>query len=100
LTFFSDQFDKVGTRLAGLAGVSVTYTPIGGSGVTVTAVVSDLPDDDELVGRRFNVAVAEVAAGKPGDLVTDSDGVWRVFATGRPIGGRYELDCEIHQERA
>ena len=80
-------------------GDSVTFTPVGGSGSSVTAQVLDLPDDVRFIGRRFRVRVSQVALadGVPGAKVTDSDGTWRVAFASIAHGGSYDLDCELLQ---
>lgn len=78
-------------------GDSVTYRPLGGSGTSIEAQVMDLPDNPEVIGRRFRVRASDVATPRPGDEITDSDGTWVVKFTSRPHGGSLDLDCELHQ---
>jgi len=97
VTRFSDRFALVGSRLDTLAGESITATKIGQAGVTTTAVVSDLADDEQVIGRRFSGILVSAVVLAPGDEITDADDTWTVSFTSKPVGGRYSADCYTNQ---
>ena len=80
-------------------GDAVTYTPLGGAALSITAQVMDLPDGSEFIGRRFRVRSSEVTSADVGDTITTAEGSWKVVEVSRIHGGSYDLYCEHYQPR-
>ena len=89
-------------------GESVTYTPKGGQGKSITASLSppdtEIGDDDmgstQIKFRTITVPLADVAAPAIDDTVTAGGETWVVTAIDNISSGVAELQCRFSDEQS
>lgn len=100
MAFDADYLDGAFTdTLLGAMGESVTYTPVGVAGSTITAIFQpQIGALDVQATATFFVSSDDVASPNPGDTITRSGEVWVVldFRTETSV---HDLRCAAPQER-
>jgi len=103
---FENNMAAANAKILTEFGETVTYTPKGGEGQSITATLSppntDIQDDDmgeaEIRFRTITVPLADVAAPAIGDTITAGGEMWVVTAINNISSGVAELQCRNSDE--
>lgn len=102
---FEQEMTEANDEIMTTFGDSVTYTPKGGQGQSITAIAGpigaieneDGGDEVLLKFRTITVALADIAAPAVGDIVTVGGVGWEVVKPPDILSGIAELQCRWDQ---